>query len=186
MTVGGMATAMMGWYEHDPETHAAEDPGEPAERGAEATRASAGSSPSHRSATSQVAPVTPQPEAEPQGPLDELSLADSFLLGVLRGWRLLQAAGLTPEEKRDILSTSKNSLEYEVIASALQTLWDEQLLGQRHFMSHSGSYHAHLAEGQDEDHLYYQNAEDEWWGEDDWWYRGLLHGQWMVGRCLAT
>ena len=40
-------------------------------------------------------------------------MADSFIMGVLRGWRLLQAASLSPEDKRDILSTTRNSLEYE-------------------------------------------------------------------------
>ena len=55
-------------------------------------------------------------------PLDELSVADSFIMEVLRGWGLLQAAGLTAEEKRNILSTTKNSLDYETIASALQSL----------------------------------------------------------------
>ena len=38
--------------------------------------------------------------------IDEFSLADSFVLGVLRGFRLLQSAGLTADEKRDILSAT--------------------------------------------------------------------------------
>ena len=63
--------------------------------------------------------------------VNEMTLGDSFVLGVLRGFRLLQAAGLTADEKRDIISTTKGSLEFEVITQALQTLWDEQLLGQR-------------------------------------------------------
>ncbi|CAE7295575.1 GIP [Symbiodinium sp. CCMP2592] len=137
-------------------------------------RASAGSSPSHRSVPGNV-----QPEAEPPGPLDELSFADSFLLGVLRGWRLLQAAGLSPEEKRDILSTSKNSLEYEVIAAALQTLWDEQLLGHRHHPSSHHPYNAHHLEAQEEDHLYYQTSENDWWYDDgNWWYDDYYTDNW--------
>ena len=64
-------------------------------------------------------------------PLDEFSMADSFVLGVLRGFRLLQAAGLNAEEKRDILSATKGNLEFEVVTQALQTLWDEQFLGRR-------------------------------------------------------
>ena len=60
----------------------------------------------------------------------------AFIMGLLRNWRLLQAAGLTAEEKRDILSTTKNSLEYETAASALQRLWDELRLGHR---EHSGT-----------------------------------------------
>ena len=69
--------------------------------------------------------------------IDEMSVADSFIMGVLRGWRLLQATELTAEEKRDILSTTHNSLEYDTIAQALQGLWDEQLLGQRPTSSHT-------------------------------------------------
>ena len=66
---------------------------------------------------------------EVQGEINEFSLADSFVLGVLRGLRLLQSAGLSPDEKRDILATTKGSLEFEVVTQALQTLWDEQFLG---------------------------------------------------------
>ena len=60
---------------------------------------------------------------EVQGEINEFSLADSFVLGVLRGFRLLQSAGLSPDEKRDILATTKGSLEFEVVTQALQTLW---------------------------------------------------------------
>ena len=60
------------------------------------------------------------------GGIDEFSLADSF---VLRGFRLLQSAGLNAEEKRDILPATKGSLEFDVVTKALQTLWDEQFLG---------------------------------------------------------
>ncbi|CAK9102509.1 unnamed protein product [Durusdinium trenchii] len=51
--------------------------------------------------------------------------------GVLQGWRLLAAASLTQEQWRDILATTGNKLEYEKIADALTTLWDEQLMGYR-------------------------------------------------------
>ena len=135
-----------------------------------------GSSPSHQHEPSQRgdrdrAPSVPEadPDAKqlPQ-PLDELTLADSFILDVLRGWRLLQAAGLSHEEKRDILSTTKNSLDYSVISSALQGLWDDQLLGQRH----QGSHNLHYLNGTDEFQAYYQD--DSWWNEDEdgWWFQG--------------
>ena len=92
-------------------------------------------------------------------------------MDVLRGWRLLQAAGLNAEEKRDILSTTKNSLDYSVISSALQSLWDDQLLGNhRH---HAGAHNLHLADSFD-DHAAYQHDMDDWWEDDawgqDWWY----------------
>ncbi|CAE7252767.1 unnamed protein product [Symbiodinium sp. CCMP2592] len=132
--------------------------------------AAPGSSPSHaggdRSPTrpASVSAKEPGEEKAPQA-IDELAIADSFIMEVLRGWRLLQAAGLTAEEKRDILSTTKNSLDYEVIASALQNLWDEQLLGQRHS---SSAYSAHYTEAADAELAYYQ---DDWWYDDgDWWW----------------
>ncbi|CAE7510524.1 unnamed protein product [Symbiodinium sp. CCMP2592] len=132
------------------------------------TSAAPGSSPSHggdRSPLRRPSQQDVRPSAEQPKAVDELALADSFIMEVLRGWRLLQAAGLNAEEKRDILSTTKNSLDYEVIAAALQNLWDEQLLGQR---QGSSSYHAHYSEAVDAETSYYQDA---WWQEDDaWWY----------------
>ena len=73
-------------------------------------------------------PGTGVPPGFETGDITEFSLADSFVLGVLRGFRLLQAAGLNAEEKRDILASTKGSLEFEVVTRALQTLWDEQFL----------------------------------------------------------
>ena len=107
-------------------------PGTPGPNG-EPTRGATGSSPSHR--PDGPDPLPPSPEsikdkAEAQT-LDELTLADSFIMNVLRGWRLLQAAGLSPDEMRDILSTTKNSLDFEMISGALQNLWDDQLLSSR-------------------------------------------------------
>ena len=40
-----------------------------------------------------------------------LSVHDSFILDVLRGWRLLVAASLTQEEWRDVLSSTGNRLD---------------------------------------------------------------------------
>ena len=145
-------------------------------------RATTGSSPSHREEPTSPTrarsgpwpPTTPQEgvlQDGPKKPIDELSVADSFIMGVLRGWRLLQAAGLTAEEKRDILSTSRNSLDYEVIAQALQGLWDEQLLGHR---SHgTASYQNYAAYHEDMD-ANYHDATDDWYPEEDshWDYDG--------------
>ena len=97
-------------------------------------------------------------------------------MGVLRGWRLLQAAGLTAEEKRDILSTSRNSLDYEVIAQALQGLWDEQLLGHR--VHGSGSYQNYAAYHEDMD-AQYQDATTDWYpDEDSWWDHDGYAAEW--------
>ena len=61
-------------------------------------RASAGSSPSHRGP--EELPQPPISGTKNQ-PVDEMSVDDAFIMGVLRGWRLPQAAGLSAEEKRD-------------------------------------------------------------------------------------
>ena len=73
------------------------------------------SPPSRRSAG-----VQPSFFAEDKTEINELTFADSFVLGVLRGFRLLQAAGLTPDERRVILSSTRGSLEFEEITKALQ------------------------------------------------------------------
>ena len=145
--------------------------------------AATGSSPSRRDGGgSQVGSIAPEEEPKPAKAIDELSIADSFIMEVLRGWRLLQAAGLNAEEKRDILSTTRNSLEYGTVAAALQGLWDEQLLGYRHQGSGSGSgFHANYVDHQEADELFYQDA---WW-DDGWWddggygyYTGIDDGWW--------
>ena len=130
-----------------------------------------GSSPSHHAVPESVtAPGRPasQPGIETLQhvkAIDELTVADSFIVGVLRGWRLLQAAGLTAEEKRDILSTTRNSLDYEVVSQALQGLWDDQLLGQRYSGGgSSGNYLTAI------DTFAAYHPEDEWsYGENPWW-----------------
>ena len=80
-------------------------------------------------------------------------------MGVLCGWRLLQAACLNAEETRDILSTTQNKLEFEAISKVLQTLWDEQLLGQCYPSSSAAPQHGHL---------YWQSWEDDQWPYDGW------------------
>ena len=142
-----------------------------------APQGATGSSPSHRDGGSQPAVG---PSAIPaagtsfptETPMDELSAADSFILEVLRGWRLLQAAGLNAEEKRDILSTTKNSLDFAVISAALQSLWDDQLLGHRSSSSghSSGYYNVNYMNPVEEDYAYYQEADAWSWQEGDWWY----------------
>ena len=94
---------------------------------------------------------------------------------VLRGWRLLQAAGLTAEEKRDILSTTKNSLDYETIASALQNLWDEQLLGHRRG---NGNTFQNFAASVDEGDWFDPESSDAWHDGWDDWSSSYYAGQW--------
>ncbi|CAL1139358.1 unnamed protein product [Cladocopium goreaui] len=71
-------------------------------------------------------------------PAPALNAMDSFILDVLRGWRLLVAASLSPEEWRDVLATTGNKLDYLSVSSALQTLWGEQLGG-------NGKWHSNVS-----------------------------------------
>ena len=151
-------------------------PGTPA-RGT--TSAAPGSSPS-RSAGERTPGGRPRLQHETEqvnaSPVNEMTVADSFIMGVLRGWRLLQAAGLSAEEKRDILSATKNSLDYEVISGALQNLWDDQLLGHRHHGS-SGHLNAHLADQTsiEPNEVYYEEL-DDWWWNNAWWNEHFYAG----------
>ena len=99
-----------------------------------------------------------------------LSLTDSFVLGVLRGFRLLKAACLSPEDMRDIIGTTKGSLEFSVVTKALQTLWDDQLLG-RSSAASQGRFNAFFEETVADDSAWWeaQAAEGDWENEDWWW-----------------
>ncbi|CAE7462825.1 GIP [Symbiodinium sp. CCMP2592] len=147
-------------------------------------RGATGSSPSHRETaagderveTGSRVQAPSLGQAAPR-PIDELSVADSFIMSVLRGWRLLQAAGLSAEEVRDILSSTRNSLDYETVSQALQGLWDEQLLGQRH--RHHQSYQAMASNIEDPDLFYQDYPADDWWdNEADWWDEQAYLADW--------
>ena len=144
----------------------------------EAPRATTGSSPSHRGDPERAPSESPQHESSPKEPptaLDELTMANSFILSVLRGWRLLQAAGLSPDEMRDILSSTKNSMDYDLIAAALQNLWDDQLLGSRTKPKPYYPNHAHYVGEMDDSELYYQEEGSEWDGDGSWWEDGYAY-----------
>ncbi|CAK9007573.1 unnamed protein product [Durusdinium trenchii] len=102
--------------------------------------------------------------------IDGLGPMDSFILDVLRGWRLLVAASLTNDEWRDILASTGNKLDYPAIAEALQTLWDEQL-NHHHGASKGTVLQQHWVETADP---WYNAAwhESSWdtedWHESDW------------------
>ena len=104
-----------------------EDKDEAASKMFSPARSVAGSPPPKRE---QYEPLPQQSEPDPgdgispavHQPEVGLTSADSFLLDVLRGWRLLQAASLTKDEWRDILSTTGNKLDFESVSNALQIL----------------------------------------------------------------
>ncbi|CAL1159019.1 unnamed protein product [Cladocopium goreaui] len=87
---------------------------------------------------------------------------DSFILDVLRGWRLLVAASLSPEEWRDVLATTGNKLDYLSVSSALQTLWDEQLGG-------NGKWHSNVSSA----------SLSSFWHEGSWPYDAWSDNQAM-------
>ncbi|CAL1167297.1 unnamed protein product [Cladocopium goreaui] len=187
--MGGMdVTTGDAEHQHDPAATAAA--ASSPEQGAEPpVSAAPGSSPSHRvgAASEHSAPGPVSDPGKPKIPQDvsEVSLADSFIMGVLRGWRLLKAASLTPEETRDILSTTQNKLDFEAISQALSALWDEQLLGHRysqHAGRHGSSNNALWHEWHDDgwDDGYEINYDEMWtWGNDDgWWNDGQYHDEW--------
>ena len=109
------------------------------------------------------------PEKHPKGVQTDDESFDSFILDVLRGWRLLQAASLTLEERRDVLSSTANRLDFESVSNALQILWDEQLSGVRR-----QGHGSHLPGGAQVFHLDEQAGfEAQWhenghWGADQW------------------
>ncbi|CAE7025424.1 TY1B-NL2 [Symbiodinium natans] len=97
-------------------------------------------------------------EVKPEEPGD--SVPDNFILEVLRGWRLLQAASLSQEERRDVLSATSNKLDYLSVSDALQILWDEQLSGTRR----GGTFSAMMTDA------FPGGAEQAWADEhSDWW-----------------
>ncbi|CAE7260736.1 unnamed protein product [Symbiodinium sp. CCMP2592] len=95
---------------------------------------------------------------------------DTFILDVLRGWRLLQAASLSLEKRRDVLSATHNKLDFESISNALQVLWDEQLSGARRMNAgHHGGHNSFYSQETDwpMDAMWAQ--ESTWQGESDGW-----------------
>ena len=119
-----------------------------------------------------VSPVRRLAAATPE-PLDAgvgMTSSDSFVLDVLRGWRLLQAASLNRDEWRDILSATNNKLDFESISNALQVLWDEQLMQAKNPIPQT---HGFLNWHDQEDH----GADDSsWWYEDEgWWHDAQWH-----------
>ena len=110
--------------------------------------------------------VQPSFFAEDKMEVNELTFADSFFLGVLRGFGILQAAGLTPDERRVILSSTRGSLEFEEISKALQTLWDEQFSGRRHQVHQAHFQESYTAERDEFEDPFWEDAHYA----EDWSY----------------
>ena len=114
---------------------------------------------------------TPAPAAgggRPTSSTSPTSSMDSFILEQLRGWRLLMAAALSPEEWRSILASTGNRLNYVSVMSALEILYDE------HFSRGRGQHGFGGAQGHQPSTHYFNMAENEGWEDDDeswstWW-----------------
>ena len=122
------------------------------------------------------------------GPVSRsLGPMDTFILDVLRGWRLLVAASLSADEWRDILASTGNKLDYHAIAEALQTLWDEQVGGSQMRMSHP-HFSQHWTEL---DHWYDGMAawREPDWPHEDWhadpWFDTFASSSWDAHGSLS-
>ena len=101
-----------------------------------------------------------------------LTAADSLILDFLRGWRLLKGATLSKEERRDVLSSTQNNIDFVSIQEALLTLYDEQ--GYSHGNS-SGVNKHYIAETSDYPDYDYNDtyyAADGWYADDGWYDTG--------------
>ena len=127
-------------------------------------------------------PDDPQPApaaaggVRPTSSTSPTSSMDSFILEQLRGWRLLMAAALSPEEWRSILASTGNRLDYVSVISALEILYDE------HFSRGRGQQGFGGAHGQQPSTHYFNMAENEAWDDDDddsWssWWMMPVHGE---------
>ena len=139
-----------------------------------------GQTPPDGASTTSRRPLRP-PERHPKGVQTDDETFDSFILDVLRGWRLLQAASLTLEERRDVLTATSNRLDFDSVSNALQVLWDEQLSGVRRH-----GHGSHLPQGaqvflMDEHAPYEPQWEEQEWSEEQWqdgqWDEVQYHGE---------
>ena len=139
-----------------------------------------GQTPADGASTTSRRPLRP-PERHPKGVQTDDETFDSFILDVLRGWRLLQAASLTLEERRDVLTATSNRLDFDSVSNALQVLWDEQLSGVRRH-----GHGSHLPQGaqvflMDEHAQYEPQWEEQEWSEEQWqdgqWDEVQYHGE---------
>jgi len=146
-------------YEQVPQSETKSDPGR--------RSAPADPDPSPARSAHHTTSISPKKSVKP----DPLSPMDTFILDVLRGWRLLVAASLSSDEWRDVLATTNNKLDYLSVSDALQTLWDEQMGSGKWTPSAFQSHHQHFwTEGSYDDDWNYDNYQ-AWqsdWPSDDW------------------
>ena len=106
--------------------------------------------------------------------------ADSFILSTLRGYRLLKAACLSSEERRDVLATTGHKLDFKHVSEALSSLWDE--LGSLRRGNHHQAMTVDMSgwTWSDDSGWYDESwAQDgETWNDDSGWYEGFAMDQW--------
>ena len=99
--------------------------------------------------------------AEP-GEHDLAASGVGFFEDELRGFRLLKAAGLTNDQRMQVLTLTSNEVAFEKVRQALRALFDDNEPG------HRGARHRNLwyAEDGDEEEAYWQSGAEAGWG----WY----------------
>ena len=90
----------------------------------------------------------------------ELGEGELWVLNILRGYRLLKAASLHPDERRDVLAATQNKLDYAAVSSALQTLWEDL------HKTHHGHNTAYAVQQEVLDH----DDSTTGWGDSSWAY----------------
>ena len=172
--VAGRETPLGGYEQEEAAGSGSPGRGPPEDQGGEGQTPQEGGSPASRRLLRGI-------ECIAKGIQTDEDTFDSFILDVLRGWRLLQAASLSLEERRDVLSSTANRLDFESVSNALQVLWDEQLSGARrqnpgtHPHGHPQVYHMEEQGGYEA-----QWAEQGQWEEEDWY-----DDQWDQWQCFG-
>ena len=131
------------------------------------TPASPSSAPAatQKAAEKEAAEESPQADAEPSTVPVDPEASDvglGFFEDELRGFRLLKAAGLTNDQRMQVLTLTSNAVAFEKVRQALRALFDDSDPGSR------GNRRKNLwfAEDAEEEDACWQSGLDSGWG----WY----------------
>ena len=119
-------------------------------------RPKAPSSPAARSSGTKAAAETAAPD---------------FFSDELRGYRLLKGAGLTVQERQQVLTLSNNKVNFEVIRQALRAFADDSSEGRRHRHRERAAWWTDEAADDylnPEDEDYAEDVEEAYWGDPSW------------------
>ena len=135
-------------------------------------KASPSSSPSRRARTPG------SPTSRPGGAKGAVeTAAPDFFSDELRGYRLLKGAGLTVQERQQVLTLSNNKVNFEVIRQALRAFSDDSSEGRRHRHRERAAWWTDEAADDyliPEDEDYAEDAEEAYWGDPSWALAGTM------------